>query len=136
MKPAERARDPGAVQTDARSRAFRERLRPLGKIIPLRSSRGILLATMLLFLITWLLQPESLAAALERHDPVCGDPGNRRARPALVIQQGGIDLSVPGVVSLSGVSSPLTTPAASPAWAARRYGSPLDMPLQRPWRQV
>jgi ribose transport system permease protein len=72
--------------------------------IPLRSSRGIIGATILLFVISALVQPESLSSsALAGMIPFASVLALVALGQTLVIQQGGIDLSVPGVVSLSGV---------------------------------
>jgi ribose transport system permease protein len=74
------------------------------RALPLRSSRGILAATILLFLLSWLLQPESLGSgALSGMIPFAAILALVALGQTLVIQQGGIDLSVPGVVSLSGI---------------------------------
>jgi len=70
----------------------------------LRSSRGIALATALLFVGGWLVQPESLSpAALSGMFPFAAILALVALGQTLVIQQGGIDLSVAGAVSLSGV---------------------------------
>ena len=70
----------------------------------LRSSGGILLVTILLFLLSWFVQPESLgSAALSGMIPFASILAIVALGQTLVIQQGGIDLSVPGIVSLSGV---------------------------------
>jgi len=70
----------------------------------LRSSGGILIATLLLFLLSWLVQPESLGqGAMSGMIPFAAILAIVALGQTLVIQQGGIDLSVPGVVSLSGV---------------------------------
>ena len=79
---------------------------PRGWLRPtaLRSSRGILVATILLFLLSWIVQPESLGSgALSGMLPFAAILAMVALGQTLVIQQGGIDLSVPGVVSLSGV---------------------------------
>lgn len=79
-------------------------LRALRDIVPLRSSGGILLATVLLFLLSSVVQPESLGTgALSGMIPFAAILALVALGQTLVIQQGGIDLSVPGVVSLSGV---------------------------------
>jgi ribose transport system permease protein len=78
--------------------------RPARRNIPFRSSAGILLATVLLFLLSWFVQPESLGAgALSGMLPFAAILALVALGQTLVIQQGGIDLSVPGIVSLSGV---------------------------------
>ena len=70
----------------------------------LRSSGGILLVTVLLFVLSWFVQPESLgSAALSGMIPFASILAIVALGQTLVIQQGGIDLSVPGIVSLSGV---------------------------------
>jgi ribose transport system permease protein len=72
--------------------------------MPFRSSRGIALATALLFLLGWLVQPESFGSgALSGMIPFASILAIVALGQTLVIQQGGIDLSVAGVVSLSGV---------------------------------
>src|ERR1700733_45074 len=69
-----------------------------------RSSRGILLATILLFVLSGIVEPESLSrSALSGMLPFAAILALVALGQTLVIQQGGIDLSVPGVVSLSGV---------------------------------
>jgi ribose transport system permease protein len=78
--------------------------RPRRSRIPFRSSAGIAAATLLLFIASWLLRPESLGAgALSGMIPFASILALVALGQTLVIQQGGIDLSVPGVVSLSGV---------------------------------
>ena len=63
-----------------------------------RSSRGIVLATVLLFALGWLAQPESLSTgALSGMFPFAATLALVALGQTLVIQQGGIDLSVPGV---------------------------------------
>jgi ribose transport system permease protein len=75
-----------------------------GYFAAFRSSRGIVLATVLLFALGWLVQPESLSSgALSGMIPFAAILALVALGQTLVIQQGGIDLSVPGVVSLSGV---------------------------------
>jgi ribose transport system permease protein len=72
--------------------------------IPFRSSGGIALATAMLFGLGWLVQPESLGSgALSGMLPFAAILALIALGQTLVIQQGGIDLSVPGVVSLSAV---------------------------------
>lgn len=62
------------------------------------------MATALLFLLSWIAQPESLSAgALSGMVPFAAILALVALGQTLVIQQGGIDLSVPGMVSLSGV---------------------------------
>jgi ribose transport system permease protein len=79
-------------------------LRDLMQRMPLRSSRGILAATILLFLLSWIVQPASLSSsAMAGMIPFASVLAMVALGQTLVIQQGGIDLSVPGVVSLSGV---------------------------------
>ena len=76
----------------------------LRKAFSIRSSQGILLATVLLFLVSWLVQPESLGSGgLSGMIPFAAILAIVALGQTLVIQQGGIDLSVAGVVSLSGV---------------------------------
>jgi ribose transport system permease protein len=71
---------------------------------PLRSSGGIALATLLLFLVSWLVAPGSLSSGgLMGMLPFAAILAIVALGQTLVIQQGGIDLSVPGVVSLSAV---------------------------------
>jgi ribose transport system permease protein len=70
----------------------------------LRSCRGIVAATALLFALSWFVRPESLAIGpLSGMIPFAVILAVVALGQTLVIQQGGIDLSVPGVVSLSGV---------------------------------
>jgi ribose transport system permease protein len=68
------------------------------------SSRGIALATAGLFLVSWSFYPESLASgALSGMLPFAAILALVAVGQTLVLQQGGIDLSVPGIVSLSAV---------------------------------
>ena len=68
------------------------------------ASGGIALATIVLFVGGWLIQRESLSSgALAGMLPFAAILAIVALGQTLVIQQGGIDLSVPGVVSLSGV---------------------------------
>jgi ribose transport system permease protein len=70
----------------------------------LQSSGGILAATILLFLASGFLQPQSLgSSALSGMLPFAAILAIVALGQTLVIQQGGIDLSVPGVVSLGAV---------------------------------
>jgi ribose transport system permease protein len=70
----------------------------------LRSCRGIAAATALLFTASWFIRPESLSIGpLSGMIPFAVILAVVALGQTLVIQQGGIDLSVPGVVSLSGV---------------------------------
>ena len=76
----------------------------LAFLAPLRTSRGILSATILLFLLSAIVQPASLSSsAFAGLIPFACVLALIALGQTLVIQQGGIDLSVPGVVSLSGV---------------------------------
>ena len=57
----------------------------------------IAIATLALFLVSWLVEPQSVRAQLAAGDAALRrGPGDRRVGQTLVIQQGGIDLSVPG----------------------------------------
>ena len=70
----------------------------------LRSTGGILLATILLFVFGGVVAPQSLdSAALSGMFPFAAVLAIVALGQTLVIQQGGIDLSVPGAISLSGV---------------------------------
>lgn len=70
----------------------------------LRSSAGIGIATLLLFACALLVEPQSLSpSALSGMFPFAAILALTALGQTLVVQQGGIDLSVPGVVSLSGV---------------------------------
>ncbi len=70
----------------------------------LRSSGGIGIATLLLFACALVVQPQSLSpSALSGMFPFAAILALVALGQTLVVQQGGIDLSVPGVVSLSGV---------------------------------
>jgi ribose transport system permease protein len=97
----------GKVVTTSAEEAAREiskgkRSRGRGELF--RSSRGILLATILLFVLSGIVEPESLSrSALSGMLPFAAILALVALGQTLVIQQGGIDLSVPGVVSLSGV---------------------------------
>jgi ribose transport system permease protein len=69
-----------------------------------RSTGGILLATALLFVVGGVIAPQSLdSAALSGMFPFAAVLAIVSLGQTLVIQQGGIDLSVPGAMSLSGV---------------------------------
>ncbi len=95
--PATNRQDGGSAQDGGRERLRRGAM-------PFRSSGGILLATLLLFLLSWLVQPATLGSgALSGMIPFAAILAMVALGQTLVIQQGGIDLSVPGVVSLSGV---------------------------------
>lgn len=70
----------------------------------LRSSYGISIATVLLFACTLAVQPHALSpSALNGMFPFAAILVLVALGQTLVVQQGGIDLSVPGMVSLSGV---------------------------------
>lgn len=91
-----------AAQTETPSHGVNAWMLSLRKT--LRSSGGILIATILLFLLSWLLQPESLGrSAMSGMIPFAAILAIIALGQTLVIQQGGIDLSVPGVVSISGI---------------------------------
>jgi ribose transport system permease protein len=69
-----------------------------------RSSGGILAATALLFVLGGMVQPESVGSgALSGMVPFAAILAVAALGQTLVIQQGGIDLSVAGMISLSGV---------------------------------
>lgn len=71
----------------------------------LRSSGGILAATVLLFVVGGLIQPQSLSSgSLSGMIPFTAVLVIVALGQTLVIQQGGIDLSVPGMVSIAGVT--------------------------------
>ena len=77
------------------------RLRLPGSV---RSSFGIAAATVLLFIVSAVLQPASLAVgALSGMIPFAALLAIVALGQTLVVQQGGIDLSVPGTVSISAV---------------------------------
>ena len=70
------------------------RLRPSGAI-------GIWIATLVLFVISWFVQPQSLSfGSLSGMLPFAAILAVVAAGQTLIIQQGGIDLSVPGMMSL------------------------------------
>ena len=76
----------------------------------------------LLFLLSWIVQPESLgSAALSGMIPFASILAIVALGQTLVIQQGGIDLSVPGVVSLSGVIVSYYS-SNEPGMGGRRWG--------------
>ncbi len=82
----------------------RRTLRGLVSSAPLRSSGGVLLATVLLFAIGGLVAPQSLGSgAVSGMIPFAAVLAIVALGQTLVVQQGGIDLSVPGMISLSGV---------------------------------
>ncbi len=88
----------------------------------LRSTGGILLATILLFVVGGVVAPQSLnSAALNGMFPFAVVLAIVALGQTLVIQQGGIDLSVPGAISLSGSWCRISAPGASPG--IRRSGS-------------
>jgi len=90
--------------TDSSNRPARAFPTSLFRVPLLRSSGGILLVTVLLFVLSWFVQPESLGgSALSGMIPFASILAIVALGQTLVIQQGGIDLSVPGIVSLSGV---------------------------------
>src|SRR6185437_3543842 len=71
----------------------------------LRSSGGILAATVLLFVAGGFVQPQSLSSgSLSGMIPFAAVLVIVALGQTLVIQQGGIDLSVPGMVSIAGVT--------------------------------
>ncbi|HEY3472282.1 MAG TPA: ABC transporter permease [Amycolatopsis sp.] len=78
---------------------------PFRRTTPVRASRGlvtILVATLLLFLVSLVLQPESLGrSSLQGMLPFAAVLAVVALGQTLVVQQAGIDLSVPGTVSLS-----------------------------------
>ncbi|HVY99124.1 MAG TPA: ABC transporter permease [Dongiaceae bacterium] len=92
-----------------------------------RSSRGIALATAGLFAISWLLYPESLATgALSGMVPFAAILALVALGQTLVLQQGGIDLSVPSIVSLSAVILTYSSvgqgdSSGAPLWLAIAY---------------
>lgn len=87
------------MQASRNSATLRKPARDLFK-----SSRGIGLATIGLFALSALFYPESLASgALSGMLPFAAVLAFVALGQTLVLQQGGIDLSVPGVVSLSAV---------------------------------
>lgn len=75
----------------------------VGRLLTVASAcKGILSATVLLFLFSWILQPQSVSsAALSGMLPFAGVLIFVAMGQTLVVQQRGIDLSVPGIVSLS-----------------------------------
>jgi ribose transport system permease protein len=89
----------------------------------LRSSRGILIATILLFAVGGAVQPESLGAgALSGMLPFAAILALVALGQTLVIQQGGIDLSVPGMFSLSGVIVSYYSSGSQPGMAGSAIG--------------
>jgi ribose transport system permease protein len=71
----------------------------------LRSTGGILAATVLLFVVGGLIQPQSVSSgSLSGMIPFAAVLVIVALGQTLVIQQGGIDLSVPGMVSIAGVT--------------------------------
>src|SRR4051794_23776579 len=69
------------------------------------ASATIIGATAVLFLVSWLVQPQSVShSAFFGMLPFAAVLAIVAAGQTLVIQQGGIDLSVPGVVSISVVT--------------------------------
>jgi ribose transport system permease protein len=67
-----------------------------------RPALGIVAATLLLFLFSWIVQPQSVShSSLLGMLPFAGILAIAAMGQTLVIQQGGIDLSVPGMLSLT-----------------------------------
>src|SRR5689334_18680364 len=67
-----------------------------------RPALGIVVATLLLFLFSWIVQPQSVShSSLLGMLPFAGILAITAMGQTLVIQQGGIDLSVPGMLSLT-----------------------------------
>jgi ribose transport system permease protein len=68
----------------------------------MKNSAPIWLATILLFLVSWGVEPQSLSrSSIQGMLPFAGVLAIVAVGQTLVIQQGGIDLSVPGVISLT-----------------------------------
>jgi ribose transport system permease protein len=92
-----RPTEPADVNKSSRFRA-----RTNAAVLLSGAATGIVVATVLLFLISWILQPESVRqSSLLGMLPFAAVLAIVAAGQTLVIQQGGIDLSVPGVVSLT-----------------------------------
>src|SRR5215207_4817927 len=78
----------------------------LGRILPRGRSAGaatgIVVATVVLFLISWIVEPQSVReSSLLGMLPFAAILAIVAVGQTLVIQQGGIDLSVPGMISLT-----------------------------------
>ena len=66
------------------------------------AAAGIVAATVLLFLVSWIVEPQSLShSSLLGMLPFAGVLAIAAMGQTLVVQQGGIDLSVPGMISLT-----------------------------------
>lgn len=92
LAPGEEA--DGAGQPATRRRRF---ARPR-----IRNSVPLWVATILLFTISWAAEPQSLShSSLQGMLPFAGILAIVAVGQTLVIQQGGIDLSVPGVISVT-----------------------------------
>ena len=82
--------------TNSSDRPTRALSAPVFNASLLRTSGGILLVTVLLFLLSWFVQPESLgSAALSGMIPFASILAIVALGQTLVIQQGGIDLRSP-----------------------------------------
>lgn len=69
------------------------------------ASATIVAATVLLFVLSWVVQPQSVShSAIYGMLPFAAVLAIAAAGQTLVIQQGGIDLSVPGIISISVVA--------------------------------
>ncbi|MBX5470573.1 MAG: ABC transporter permease [Thermoleophilaceae bacterium] len=78
--------------------------RTFGRVVSSRAaaSAGIWVATGLLFLVSWIVQPQSVShSSLLGMLPFAAVLAIAAIGQTLVIQQGGIDLSVPGLISLT-----------------------------------
>src|SRR5262249_46312373 len=72
------------------------------RVIPGRPALGIVAATVGLFAFSWAIQPQSVShSSLLGMLPFAGVLAIAAMGQTLVIQQGGIDLSVPGMLSLT-----------------------------------
>jgi ribose transport system permease protein len=124
---ARRSGEDTATSAEETTRNIRQSLGKLTRRTPLRSSKGIVLATLLLFLLSWVVQPQSVgSSALRGMLPYAAILAIIALGQTLVVQQGGIDLSVPGMVSLSVVivahySSTQPGMGGSTLWVAIGY---------------
>jgi ribose transport system permease protein len=92
-------RPPAAGPAAGSAAARAPRVLSLGRV---KTSLPIWAATVLLFVISWGVEPQSMSrSALQGMLPFAGVLAIVAVGQTLVVQQGGIDLSVPGVISLT-----------------------------------
>ena len=83
---------------------------------------GIVIATIALFAFSWAVEPQSVShSSLLGMLPFAGILAITAMGQTLVIQQGGIDLSVPGMLSLTVVLTPASSPRRWRSRSARSW---------------